>query len=232
MRYKERGFALLGLALAILIASLLVIASINQNNNNFGQSRNTTKKLTDIKNALTSYALANGYFPCPASLTEALTNSTFASESRADATSCTTGSGVSLVAAGTVYHGLVPIKTLGLPNDLSADEWGNKIEYYVPSDWIDATDNAIPAPLPEVITLTDGVGRNVFVPFVVISRGKNGYYAYPLGRSTANSVSSDPEEIQNTAGNSFIIFENIDGFDDLLMYITNLKLGDLNTNNQ
>jgi hypothetical protein len=231
MQHKEKGFALIGLALAILTASLLIIASINQNSNNFSQSRNTVKKLIQIKNALTSYALANGHFPCPASLTEALTSSTFANESRADITSCAIGSGVSLL-SGSVYHGLVPIKTLGLPSDFSADEWGNKIEYYIPNSWIDATDNTIPSPLPEVITLTNGLGQNIFVPFVVISRGKNSYYAYPLGSSGRNSASTNPEEIQNTAGNTFIVFENIDGFDDLLGYTSNPKLDALNTNNQ
>src|SRR5674476_71590 len=70
-QFVENGFTLIEMAMVLMIVGLLLggmlvplSAQMDQRN-----VSDTQKALSDIKEALIGYAIANGRFPCPASAT-------------------------------------------------------------------------------------------------------------------------------------------------------------------
>ncbi|HAN55905.1 MAG TPA: hypothetical protein DCQ77_06830, partial [Betaproteobacteria bacterium] len=126
----QRGFSLIEIAIVLFIVSLLLGGMLlplaaQQDMRNQGD---TQKQLTEAREALLGFAIANGRLPCPAS---AGSNGV---ESPATAATATTG-----VPCTNPYDGFLPAVTLGLaPIDaqgFAVDGWGgntiNRIRYAV-----------------------------------------------------------------------------------------------------
>lgn len=225
-RHKQQGFALLGASLLIVVAALTILGTLNQNNLTYNDAKRSMaqQRLAQVNTALFSYAMANGFWPCPASLRDASTVSSFGAEQRTNSTTCATGAGVNDL-FGTVYHGMAPVQTLGLDKDFAADTWGNKIEYYISQVVVGDINQ------PGVINITGPMGASISTPYTIISRGTNGYGGYPINSGTQNALppSINANEAQNLLGNNFIIDQQ-SNFDDLIIYLANSSVANQYTN--
>ena len=162
-----RGFTLIELAVALVVVAL-VLGSIFVPLTTQVQQRkvsDTQKSLDEIKEALTGFAIANGYLPCPAiSATNGLEDKT--------AGVCTGGK----------RQGFIPWVTLGVSK---LDAWGHVFRYSVtlayassasPFTFTTARDITIQTRngTGAIINLTNANS----IPAVVLSHGKNGYGAF------------------------------------------------------
>ena len=194
-RLMSPGFTLIEMAIVLMIVGLLLggllvplSAQMDQRNNS-----DTQKALSEIKEALIGYALANGRLPCPAA------PNTTGVESPIGGGACTN-----------FYNGFVPAATLGLAGTDSAgyalDAWGNRIRYAVTS-WNSSTSSTPPAPvnLPDVFTTANGmsaVGISSLLPTsLLVCSSATGITASACGSGTALTSSGVPAVIFSTGKN-------------------------------
>ncbi len=174
------GFTLIELAVSLFIISLILGAILVPLATQIEQRQisETQKTLDDIKEALTGFALANNYLPCPD----------------------TTGDGVAdpatppvVAAACPSAEGFLPWVTLNVGQ---SDAWGNRFRYRVAPDFTNTV--LSPCTLGDFrlglcktgnITIQTRDATKTAVPLasnvvaVVISHGKNGY-----GATTASGI--------------------------------------------
>lgn len=225
---KTVGFTLIEMAIVLMIIGLLLggllvplSAQMDQRNRN-----DTEKAMSDIKEAIIGFALANGRLPCPATANIATGSTNAGIES-------TSGTGASLVCNNA--SGVIPWATLGVNE---TDAWGNRYTYRVTPAFADGIGSSTyggctPNPLPTLATfglcsvgnlnvLSAATGTNIAasVPAVIVSHGKNGAGAWtPQGNQIA--VSSNPDEADNSnGGNTFVSHTPTSTFDDLLVWIS------------
>ncbi len=169
-QYRQRGFALIELAIVVVIIALLLGGLLIPLGSQVEkrQYAETEKLLAEIREALIGHAISNGHLPCPA------VSSVDGAEDRTG-TTCTGGKRV----------GFLPWVTLGVT---STDSWDNLFRYSVtpafagsdaanlftldePTDatWITILTGNNTAPVN--LSLTDAI------PVAVLSHGKNGYGA-------------------------------------------------------
>ena len=226
------GFTLIEMAIVLMIVGLLLggllvplNAQMNQRNNT-----DTQKSLSEIRDALIGYVMANGYLPCPANPTYVTGVNTYAGI--APAPPCPANP---IDVTGTT--GVLPWATLGVSE---TDAWGNRFTYRVTSDYADAIANSTyggctPSPIPTQASFglcsvgklnvwssaakTSSVATNVVA--VVISHGQNGAGAYtPQGAQLARGSSAD--ELENSDGSAdydYVSHLPTPTFDDLLVWI-------------
>jgi hypothetical protein len=94
------------------------------------QRVDTENKMVAIQKALLDYRNAMNRIPCPADITPALTSGNFGIEG-ATAGTCTGGTPAANFSSGNNVQGMVPTKTLRLPDDYAFDGWGRRIMYAV-----------------------------------------------------------------------------------------------------
>jgi len=225
--YSDQGFTLIEMAIVLMIIGLLLggliiplTAQMEQKNNTEAQ-----KALSDIKEAILGYTLANGRLPCPAD--------------PAIATG-TVGAGISRATCITAANssGVVPWATLGLSE---TDAWGNRYTYRVTPDFAVAIGTGgyggcTPNPTPTMATFAlCSVGNlNVWssaakvttiagtVPAVIISHGKSGAGAYTtLGTQIARGSNAD--ELENSDGSTntdYVTHPPTPTFDDMVAWIS------------
>jgi len=227
--FSHAGFTLIEMAMVLMIVGLLLggmlvplSAQMDQRN-----VSDTQKALSDIKEALIGYAIANGRFPCPA------------------APSTPTGQTVSGVSAGTsvplssnvcpILAGVLPWATLGVNE---TDAWGNRYTYRVDTNFSDSNSNptygsGCPTPTNASFTLCSSGTLNVLsaasggvtiagnVPVVIVSHGKNAAGAWTPQGTQILPVSSYPDEQDNSNGNTtFVSHTPTPTFDDLVVWIS------------
>jgi prepilin-type N-terminal cleavage/methylation domain-containing protein len=227
------GFTLVEMAMVLLIVALLLggmlvplSAQMEQRN-----ISDTQKALSEIKEAIIGYALANGRLPCPASSTSNGVES-FAGGGNASNGNCSN-----------FYNGFVPAATLGFTSAVdnqgntgfAVDSWSNRIHYAVTSSNSNAftTTNGmstvgISSLSPNLLvcssastsssscsvansTLTSSPG----VPVVIYSTGKNGQYG---GTSADEAENPNPNSADNDS--VFVSHTPTPTFDDLVVWIS------------
>ncbi len=181
--------------------------------------------MSEIKEAIIGFALANGRLPCPADPTIA-TGSANAGKERTTCTSTANSTGV------------LPWATLGVNE---TDAWGNRYTYRVTSDFADAIASSTyggctPSPIPTLASFgLCSVGNlNIWssaakvtnisaaVPAVIISHGKNGAGAW-TSQGTQRAASSDADELENSDGSAdtdYVSHTPTSTFDDLVVWIS------------
>ncbi len=224
---RKKGFSLLELSVVlaisgIMLSAVLVVSSAQVSVNNI---QTTQDKLDRIQQAITVYYAANGFLPCPAGGTYAATNSNFGKEQASPSSHAGANNSLALTSAVTcsnviysykgalglgtpeIYIGVVPTRTLGLPDSYMFDAWGNRLTYVVSSyciarlNWSTFTDtayynkykcssNGLLTGLLTALNLTDGATIDIrdntgtwmasdpYVAYVLISHGKNGVGAW------------------------------------------------------
>lgn len=125
-----RGFALVELAIAIVIMSLLLgggLLALNSQTEN-QRINNTRRNLDVVKVALENFIAREGRLPCPARADLPPSDAAYGVEApRATGPANCTGT----IATGTGFKGIVPWVTLGLNGSDVLDGWSHRITYHV-----------------------------------------------------------------------------------------------------
>ncbi len=131
MRHKRRiGFSMLELSVVIAIIALIVGAGITIGSSAIATAKRiqTKERLETIRYAIEAYTRMNDYLPYPANRAYVPTDADFGREVRPAVAS---SPGLKTLGAGATlkWIGMVPVRTLGLPDAYAADAWGNKFNY-------------------------------------------------------------------------------------------------------
>lgn len=207
-----KGFSLIELSLVLLILAALIaggtsLSSIQAHKEKYDA---TLKNIKLIENALTVFVALNGRLPCPASPAQKILNSTFGREqviagAVGTAQSCnstTTNIFTGSIGGNTQYYGAAPVTTLGLPDEVMFDGWGNRIGYIVTRPFINSSKTntsctsggsmanvsnniyfcyrgqASGTDSTSILVLGEGYYANYAPVYILISHGENGYGAF------------------------------------------------------
>lgn len=256
MKAQKRGFTLLEMSIVITIIAVLAgggvavfIVSLQRY-----QLQDTYDKLHALQDALFQYRIAFNRLPCPGDVTLSPDDQNFGIEAENKGT-CdgSPSSNFSITSAGVEdpYMGMVPTKTLRLPDDYAFDGWGRRIMYAVSGNMTE--DNAFTTinanDTTDRVTVNDASGnpKTTVAAYVLISFGANGHGGYPRvgGTARVNAASINADELENCDCDSNALatgFDKIfvqrdpsqaflvsrDVFDDVLVYDTRNGLRSVN----
>lgn len=221
---RMQGFTLLEMSVVLAIigivsVSLVTAFSVALQKIQFQQ---TQVKMERIQKALYEYRLAFNRLPCPADATHAITNVNFGTEA-ANPGSCTGGVPAANFAQTPVVGdqdaraGMVPTKTLHLPDDLAFDGWGRRFMYVVSRDITATGAFAIVSTYDtrERITINDAqnTAKSEIICQALISFGPNGHGAYNRVGSAVrvNASSVNASELNNCDCNASGVATGVDG---------------------
>ena len=134
-RYNQQGFILIELAIIMIVIGVLIAAAIPFYNAYIQREAplNTQKRMLVIENALSNFIQTRFRLPCPADPIPASTpaGTNFGLERPS------LGAGLSGCESNdtTLSHGIIPYRTLGLPEQYAKDGWGNYFTYVVSPDF-------------------------------------------------------------------------------------------------
>ena len=223
----SRGFTLVELAIAIFVLALILGTILVPLSSQMNQRRvaDSQRNMEEIVEALTGFAVANGYLPCPA------VSATNGLEDRA-AGVCNAGK----------RQGFVPWVTLGVSK---VDAWGNLFRYSVTPAYSSSAapftlgtgpDITIRTRTADGTALTNLTNANT-VTAVVLSHGNNAYgatnsqgtvQALPTGWPAGNA-----DENSNATGTTVFISRAAQGtgaggaggeFDDIVAWLPRTTL--------
>lgn len=132
MKHRQSGYTIAVVA-ALLIAGAGLTAYTLRNEAatvTTTQQGDMVAKLNTLFTAIVNFERVKGVYPCPASLNISLDNTASAFGTSADCSLVTAPAGITDI-TGSVWRGMVPTETLGLPREMAVDNWGNKIQYAV-----------------------------------------------------------------------------------------------------
>lgn len=228
----QQGFTLVEIAIVLMIVGLLLGGMLVPLSAQMEQQKisTTEKQLTEARDALIGYALANGQLPCPA---DPATATGQANAGIARTPPCT----------GANSAGVLPWATLGIGE---TDAWGNRFTYRVSSDFTDALgttfgkdpsgNNCVPSPAPtqatfalctagtlDVLAAAGGTNVAVDVPAVIVSHGRNGKGAYTQqgAQQPASANTDEQENSDGSADNNYVSHTPTPDYDDLVTWISN-----------
>ncbi len=189
MQQFRRGFSLLEMSIVLLIVGVvmgggmfMLAESVNQKQFNI-----TKEKLAVLQQTLLDYRRAFNRLPCPADSTAGIDAAAFGREvTFAPGICIDPGIPVDAIySVGNLFSGMIPTKTLGLPDDYAFDGWGRRMTYAVHLRY--AALNAFTTwPITDAtsyIGIYNQAG-NFKTPqaiYVIVSHGKNGHGAFPRG---------------------------------------------------
>lgn len=244
-QHRTYGFTLLEISIVLLIVSVLAggaAASLNLYMQR-KQSDETTYKLRVIQDALLKYRLAFDRLPCPADGTYATSSQYYGTEG-ATAGTCTGGTPAANYSFGNYLIGVVPTKTLGLPDDAGIDGWGRKITYAIDkrvtannvfsptsTAYIDSPDNTTR------VRINNATGGSITIEayYALISHGANGHGGYSRSGALVNAASADTDEQANCECDEDTVYDGTVGgpyvqklptatFDDVVVFATRQDL--------
>lgn len=249
---RNRGFTLLEMSIVIAILAILAgggmtmfIASLQRQ-----QMQETVDKMLAIQKALHDYRVAFERLPCPADATASTSSQFYGLEAQNQEDCDGTPSANFLNTDGTDQDpkgGMVPVKTLRLPDDFAVDGWGRRIMYFVSADM--TLDNAfITVAANDAnprMTINDASGnaKTTLAAYVLLSHGSNGHGAYSRAGGVAriNMASANLDEQENCDCSVNVVATGLDGvfvqkdpsqgflasrnvYDDVLMFGTRSDL--------
>jgi len=242
----QSGFNLITVSVLVVAASLVMVSMLpgEQAGSNNQKSVSSIQKLDKVELAMQGFVLANGRRPCPAEGQYDINTGSFGKES-ANPGTCTGGTPAApLGPNNNVIGGVIPTKTLGLPDEYAFDEWGRRFTYVVDQR---ATQTASCLALQKYpansgkggvsIIQKDSNGNTLGTDntmYAYISHGPDGHGAWPEqgGTTRINSGSIDADTLVNASvdSNFNTVFTNTrirkdrtPIFDDILYYRDDLK---------
>lgn len=215
MKLKSiHGFSLTELSVSIAIIAMIAGAAISVaiSSDENAKTIQTKSKLDRIEEALAGYLVSNGRLPCPADGSLSISSPTFGSEgTRTPASGGSTCASANFNDGTNVYYGVVPVRTLQLPDDFMFDGWGNRMSYIIDyrfannsttnSDCDGATSNICFADTAEgSLSVQDASSTNRLTNaiYVIFSHGKNAHGAF-----NKNGSATRINSYATSSGNSF-----------------------------
>lgn len=214
----QAGFSLIMVSILLTVAALIFVSLLpGQEAGDLNQKTiNNTKKLERVEEAMHSFMAFNGRRPCPADGQYVVNTANFGKEA-ANPGTCTGGTPSAPLgpdATGFVVGGVIPTRSLGLPDEYQYDEFGHRFTYVVDTQ---ATANNYCINLEDFNPITGAItgtghikienatGGTVIdnVMYAYISHGASGYGAFPAqGSSVANRINSGSTDtdMQTNAG--------------------------------
>jgi prepilin-type N-terminal cleavage/methylation domain-containing protein len=237
---QKKAYSLIELSIVILIISILISGALTVFSGSANNKKITTTKnrIDEIYKALGGFLLVNGRLPCPASIIAIKsTDATYGTEGTA-AGNCTAGGGVYASGSSNLVYGLVPVKTLGLPNEYAEDGFEGKFAYIVEKNFTTSSSsttfkNAIATATMTLNELPGGVSQVITNDAILalVSYGANKSGAFNANGTVQNTRSSDSSEMENDLGASNAFDKNLvfnapdsDVFDDIVFYKTRNSL--------
>ncbi|GAB3326641.1 prepilin-type N-terminal cleavage/methylation domain-containing protein [Haliea atlantica] len=184
--FPQSGFTLIEVVLVILIGGIILsaISSALMTYVRNAELKTTQHRLQAIEDGLQQFLSMNGRLPCAASRKASVDTEDFGREVTSN---CSDGDkpGTERVTGRDgqkIRIGVVPTRTINLPDDYAADSWGNRFSYAVTE--VLATPNAFDRELG-AISVVDSADNSVVTPeggahYVVISHGDDGLGAYTI----------------------------------------------------
>ena len=220
--HRNTGFTLVELAIVLVIVALLssgLLLGVSAQRN-AAENIDAQRQLENIREALLGYAMANGRLPCPAQANLPNTDDDNA------------GKALTPPCDGALQHGVLPWKTLGLPE---TDPWGNRFTYFVSSDSNVTPSKSFARALPPGALASFSLdtpgnanvkdiwnsGANIAseLPAVIVSHGSRSAGAYqPTGVQLPASANLNEAE-NSDADTTFVSRTPSDTFDDLVIWI-------------
>jgi prepilin-type N-terminal cleavage/methylation domain-containing protein len=222
MNDNTRGFTLIELAVAMFILVLLLGSILVPLTTQVEQRQisDTQKTLEEIKEAITGFAIANKYLPCP-DITAGVNSNDGVED--VTGTNCTSA------------EGNLPWATLGVA---STDAWGNRFRYRIDTDFTNrdpssmfglsssadlqvCTTATCSATAPEM-ALTQASPNGT--PVVILSHGRNGLGAIGANTNAANPAPTSANELENTDGDNRFVSRVVSTaagseFDDIVIWL-------------
>lgn len=196
------GFTLVELSITLLVLSLIAAAGLNIGAARTDQEkiRATYAKLDALEAALWGYRATNNRLPCPADATDGVNAANFGLE-RVTGADCTAGYNLT----ADISWGVVPVKTLGLPDDAMLDAWGQRITYAVAREYATTAGppftayNMTHQPAAGITVDYDesGSNRTASALYVLVSHGRNGHGGYTINGARKVAGSTNAGELIN-----------------------------------
>jgi prepilin-type N-terminal cleavage/methylation domain-containing protein len=209
------GFTLLEMAIVLILVSLLLLMSVRFLDVILRdrEERYTETKLTVLQHAINEYRRTFDRLPCPADLTQDSGAMYFGVEaySTVDELDCVSGTPGANHSDGATAVGMVPTRTLQLPDEYAFDGWGRRILYAVDLRLAERYSNGEAfgrnpiTTTPEYITVTSPIAsgggvRTSDAAYVLLSFGANGHGAFSrAGVGPIVSGTPTSEELTNCA---------------------------------
>jgi len=242
--HRTNGFSLIQISV-LLVAGAIILASLLPGNNAGDYNKKTAAniaKLDAVEGAMMTFMTKNGRRPCPADGQYDINSQYFGIEA-ANPGTCTGGTPAAPmgpdVGTGFVVAGVIPTKTLSLPDDDAFDAWGRRFTYTVDkratsTSTCYAQENA--GNVGDIVVETTSVSGTVInnVMSLYISHGPDGHGAFPEeGSTVANRINrgiTDADSLVNAGVNSSFTYnttnftnarvkkDHTTGFDDLVYY--------------
>jgi prepilin-type N-terminal cleavage/methylation domain-containing protein len=193
---KRYGFSMVELSVVLSIIAVIIgsALALSQKHIETSKINGTIAQLQRINSALQTFAIKNGYLPCPARLANSdAANMGMPTNCGAAVAAPNVVDVVGATAAENLRIGAVPTRFLGLPDRVMLDGWGNRIRYVairnlgslalpiVPADNENKVRDYITALKPP--TLAPAI-----TPLNVVYRSKT---ADPLGNPAMDASSND-----------------------------------------
>ncbi len=248
--HSPQAFAILQLSIAIVIISILATA-ILLNSASLVENKKTIKTLNKIDiiyKAIGNYLLANKKLPCPASLKTIISSdpANYGLSVGSDGDCSANGVYKNISSANPdLIYGMIPVKTLGLDNQMAEDGFGNKIVYMIDQKFTknDSVSSGfgLTTIANNIIIKRNNAGSLITETseaiFAIISYGSNKYGSFNSNSSAQNTISANSDEQNNVNDNSSTLdlavnFDNIiiassnvgSIFDDAVFYKTRNQL--------
>lgn len=219
MRVSTRqGFTLVELCIVLTVLSLILAGAMSVYTQKIRQDKHAElkMKMDAIEASLLDFRHRNNRLPCPADGTYIISSPFFGIEA-APAGDCSNGAAYSASgnrtgggaapsvnfyrsASSHLVRGVVPVRTLGLPDDYMFDPWGGRFDYMIDNRATATTLVTYPPAYGTLNTIhayttnTNVYANTTLAMLAIISHGPNGHGAFLLsGVRKANNVSETRE---------------------------------------
>lgn len=235
--HSQRGYTLIEMSISLSILALLIVGGVSvlQRRIEIDSEKTTIKHMDAIERAIQDFVALNGYIPCPARGTSLEINNTqgtfgFSNTSYQNATTqLCDGDSV------TNETGMVPVRTLNLPDEYAYDGWKHKFTYRIAQGMGDVN-TFLDIGNRGNISITDLTGNektniNQRTPgyraydqgaaYILISHGPNGGGAWLKNASGTVAAPTSMYELENTdhADNRrYIQSSEASSIDDIVRY--------------
>lgn len=190
---RRMGFTLIEMAIVVAILGVVLAAGLQIYGQRLAVEREleTRRKMDVIEDALKTFYLVNGRLPYPANGAVVSGNSL-----GVESSVVTTG----LALSNRAYIGVIPSRTLNLPDDVLLDAYGNKFTYVVDGDccvsWAASCGDTSTTNNISVLDAANTAITSSAV-YLLLSHGPNMYGAW-LSKSGTRKLAAAPAMVYGT----------------------------------